>query len=128
MSELELAILSCSILSVVNTRLSFVITRLRLGLHSLMSETGSWQRPKIVFNERLCESFNVIEDEFHFVFECKKYDVLRTKYLKRFYMESPSMFKFINMFSSSCRVLTNFAIYVKKAFAQRKTSVANVPI
>ena len=38
-------------------------------------------------------------------------------------MESPSMFKFINMFSSSCKVLTNFGIYVKKAFAQRKTSV-----
>ena len=46
----------------------------------------------IVRNERKCIlcNLNVLEDEFHFVLQCTKYNDLSKKYIKKYYWSRPS--------------------------------------
>ena len=59
------------------------ICSFRISAHRLKIERGRYTGKNI--DERLCNHCNVIEDETHFLFECKKYEDIR-KY----------MFKIIN--------------------------------
>ena len=61
------------------------LTKLRTSSHNLAIETGRWS--KIERKNRLCEQCteNIIEDEIHFLFDCKKYSSNRNitfKYIK----------------------------------------------
>jgi hypothetical protein len=52
-------------------------TKLRISNHKLLIECGRYQQiPK---EERICRhcNLNSIEDEFHFAFECQKYENIR---------------------------------------------------
>ena len=50
------------------------ITKLRLSSHHLNIETGRWRRPNPVPRaERRCRTCDVVEDEYHFLFECTLY-------------------------------------------------------
>jgi len=53
--------------------------RFRLGVHDLRVATGRWERPALPRAERVCQRCqqNVVEDEFHAVFECSRYRRLR---------------------------------------------------
>ena len=73
----------------------FSITRLRLGSHNLMIERGRWQRPKVEFIDRICDECGVIEDEFHVLMICKRFDELRKQYFPLALYENPSMHSFI---------------------------------
>ena len=54
------------------------LTKIRVSSHRLAVETGRWNKPvKQPFNERKCMVCSVIEDEFHFVLECKQFVELR---------------------------------------------------
>ena len=65
-----------------------------LWTHGLEVEIGRWKRPvKVAYAERKCRVCGVLEDEFHFLFECPIYVNLRAKYIKRYYYISPSMYK-----------------------------------
>ena len=58
---------------VKNTEYRQSITRIRVSSHNLFIE--SKRRLKIPVNERLCPfCITNIEDEVHFITECKKYD------------------------------------------------------
>ena len=41
---------------------------------------------------------NEVEDEFHFMFICPKYSILRRKYIDNYYFRSPSMYKLFELF------------------------------
>ena len=59
---------------------------------------------------------NEIEDEFHFVINCKRYKNIRVKYLNPFYYVRPSMFKFISLLKSvDEQIFFNLAKYIKEA-------------
>ena len=75
------------------------ITKIRLSSHNLFIETGRYIG--IVRNERKCIwcSLNVLEDEFHFVLQCAKYNDLRKKYIKKYYWSRPSTFKLVQLLS-----------------------------
>ena len=47
------------------------LTRLRTSSHNLMIETGRYIRPKIPISDRLCVTCKEIEDECHFLIQCR---------------------------------------------------------
>ena len=54
------------------------ISRLRLSSHHLAIETGRHAKPKIPIERRFCTAcLDKIDDEIHFLIECKKYQKLR---------------------------------------------------
>ena len=73
------------------------LTRLRLGSHSFLVERGRWQRPKLDFFDRICETCEVPEDEYHIFMECIRFNELRENYLPRHLYERPNMYKFISL-------------------------------
>ena len=77
-------------------------TRLRVSSHRLHIESGRWVQPnRIPVNERLCSFCDVLEDEFHFVLECRQYENLRKQYISKHYCARPSMYKFTELLNSS---------------------------
>ena len=91
------------------------VTKFLLGSHYFMVERGKWVLPKMDFLDRLCNTCHVVEDEYHIVIECKRFDELRKKYLPLKLIDSPSMFKFIK-FLNNCRGndLKNFSCFCSK--------------
>ena len=85
---------------------------------------GRWTRPRTPVNERLCNTCNCLEDEYHFVIECCLYNSLRRKYIDQIYWVRPNMYKFVNLITSdNTRTINNLAIYVHKAFKVRNTAI-----
>ena len=91
------------------------VTKLILGSHNFMVERGKWVLPKRDYLDRLCNACQVVEDEYHVVIECKRFDELRKKYIPMKLTDSPSMYNFIQ-FLNNCRgnELRNFSIFCCK--------------
>ena len=101
------------------------LSRLRLSSHRLSVETGRWHKPiSIPQNERKCIFCDTLEDEYHFVLECKLYTALRKQYVSSFYWKRPNMFKFTCLMKSENeKTMKNLGIYVYKAFALRTSMI-----
>ena len=83
------------------------VCKLLMSSHRLAIESGRWAWPaRIPIEERKCAYCDLLEDEFHFVLECKCYTELRYKYIPRYFFRRPSMFKFVDiMRQTACLVL-----------------------
>ena len=69
--------------------------------------------------ERKCIICNNVEDEFHFILECTKYNEIRRKYIKYFW-QRPNIPKFIELMTSTNKmIIRNLASYVYEAFGVR---------
>jgi len=103
------------------------LSRLRVSSHRLAIESGRWRKPESVpFDQRVCSLCNVLEDEFHFVLKCEKYNELRSRYIKKYYWNHPSMEKFIQLLKDeNSKVIRNLAVFAYKAFIKRQESFAN---
>ena len=104
-----------------------IIAKIRLSSHELKIETG--RHNKTERKNRICDlcSLNDIEDEFHFTLICPIYKDLRLKYIPRFYINKPSMYKFIELLkSSNKRILSNLSLFFRKAFLMRKNEYLSV--
>ena len=77
-----------------DTYIRTALTKLRLGSHNFNIERGRWRKLELI--DRICFSCGEIEDEYHVVMCCTKYDDLRQKYLPSSLFKKPSMLKFIN--------------------------------
>ena len=79
---------------------------------------GRWSRPIATpLNERKCSTCNVLEDEFHFLFECILYNSIRTKYISAYFRRHSNMSKFIELLSSDNEtVVRKLSMYIQKAF------------
>ena len=64
-----------------------------------------------------------LEDEYHFVLICPRYNNLRMQLIKTYYYKNPSMLKFIQLLNSTGKVLKNLALYVPKAFEERNLAL-----
>ena len=75
------------------------ICKYRICAHNLNIEVGRYHN--IDRNQRYCTMCNTytVEDEYHFILECKKYDNLRKKYIKGYYWRNPSAYKLIQLLS-----------------------------
>ena len=58
----------------------YIISRWRLSCHDLKIETGGYAKPAIPRETRLCDVCYEIEDEFHAIFICPRYNTIREKY------------------------------------------------
>ena len=76
-----------------------IISKLRLSSHTLAIETGRYNKTNR--NDRKCfNCSDYVEDEFHFILVCPKYNDYRLRFLKKYYWEKPSMFKLLQLFNS----------------------------
>ena len=105
---------------VLNKKCRNAISKLRLSSHPLLVETGRYTGvPREQRKCTLCE-LNDIEDEYHFVLRCSKYQTLRDVYIPRYYSRNSSMFKFIKLLNcDKVKTLNNLAVYIIKAFKLR---------
>ena len=57
----------------------YLLTSIRTGTNKLRIETGRWKRPKELIEQRVCRNCMTgqVEDEKHFILDCKVYDTLR---------------------------------------------------
>ena len=76
------------------------VSRLRISSHRLEVEKGRWKTPPVPYNNRLCNICQVLDDEFHFHFECQLLQDLRVKYTKRYYYTHPNMNKLLQLLSN----------------------------
>ena len=87
------------------------------SFHRLEIGADRWGRTYKPVQERLCNNYNRLEDEYHFVMECSLYNSLRRKYIDQVYWHRPSLYKFVNLITSdNTGTITNLAIYEYKAF------------
>ena len=89
------------------------LIRLLCSSHRLYIETGRWSRPIIPRNNRKCATCDKLEDEYHFLLECTLHTANRTKFIKMYYWRHPSMFKCIQlMTTTNQKELRNLGKYV----------------
>ena len=103
------------------SKFSQALSKLRISSHRLEIEAGRWVRPhSIPVNDRKCAVCQVLEDEYHFVLECRMYTELRRKYISKYYWHRPSMFKFVELINTcNTRYLKNLGAFVYQAFKTR---------
>ena len=115
---------------VVSKHLRRYITCIRISSHDLRIHSARYGRERIQRDERvclLCECLD-IEDEFHFILKCDKYDDLRQKYVKRYFRERPSMQKFVELLSSTNRQsLLNLCCFLRDATKRRNNLLLSLP-
>ena len=81
---------------------SQALSKLRVSSHRLQIEAGRLVRPhSIPVNDRKCVVCQVLDDECHFVLECRMYTELRRTYIPKHYWHRPSMFKFVELINTS---------------------------
>ena len=107
------------ILNIKKFRIEF--SKLRMSSHRLHIESGRWNKPQSTpLSDRICSVCQVLEDEFHFIFECKLYSDIRIKYIPSFYRRNPSMSKLIELLNNENKtVIFKLSVYIKKAFEIR---------
>ena len=93
------------------------LSRLVGSSHSLGVETGRWTSPTTPLQDRKCRICNKIDDEYHFLLECKSYEHFRKKLIPSYFWKRPSMFKCKQLFTSDhAKTIKNLAKYVYCAF------------
>ena len=104
------------------------LCRLLTSSHTLHVESGRWRRnPALPREQRFCFNCpNKLEDEFHFIFECPVYSILRRQLIPRYYRERPSMFKFINLLNNGRKKeIIGLAKFVYKSNSLRNQTIAD---
>lgn len=100
------------------------LSKLRLSSHRLEIEVGRWAKPnRTPIDQRKCHVCNKLEDEFHFLLECKLYKELRQKYISRYFWNRPNMIHLKELMSTNnVKCLLKLSIFVEKAFKVRAMS------
>ena len=83
-----------SYLDLCSASIRIALTKLRLSSHVFLVERGRWK--KIALEERVCMLCNVVEDEFHCLIECPRFNKQRMDDCLPLVLKyRPSMFEFI---------------------------------
>ena len=102
------------------------LSRLRVSSHRLGIETGRWGRNRVAITQRKCQLCNILEDEYHFIFECPAYNEIRNQYISRYYRIRPNMHKCTELLMTKSKSkIRNLACYIYKAFEIRNSIVYN---
>lgn len=90
-----------------------LICKYRIHAHCLQIETGRFYN--VNRNERYCTMCNdrLIEDEYHFILICRKYEDIRKRYIKQYYWRNPSALKLVQLLSvQNVKELNNLGKYL----------------
>ena len=91
------------------------LTKLRLSSHRLLIERGRWL--KIKHENRLCTECHVLEYEYHVECICLRYAELRNRFIKPYYINSPSRIKFTQLMNSdNVNDMKSLASFIKSLF------------
>ena len=82
---------------VFNKPIRIALTKIRLSSHLFHVERGRWNARKVEIKDRICSLCRVVEDEFHCMIECPRYESARVGNLPTSLKRKPSMYKFINV-------------------------------
>ena len=100
-------------MKVLDRKQTRVMSRFRLRTNNLAVVTGAWQG--IDLPDRLCSTCNTVEDETHFLCECRRLTHLRRRYLPEYVRVSPSAESAVKLMrSTDSVVLNNICIFIKK--------------
>ena len=112
--------------SVKESNYRTAIARLRCSSHTLAIERGRYTRPKTPVEQRICYECNVLEDELHFVTNCKINEVERFDLdlkVRRFnpnYIHLNNSEKFVYLMSNkNSTILTWLGKFLYKSFKVR---------
>ena len=61
-------------MNINNRSLRVALSRLRLSSHIFMVERGRWGKNRLQVNDRLCSLCGVLEDEFHCIVKCPRFN------------------------------------------------------
>ena len=90
------------------------IASIRLRSTRLAVEVGGWSG--VDFNARVCYDCNKLEDEFHLIVECVRYQHLREQFIDKRVYTKPSMFKLLELLNTnSIYKCIRLGIFLKKA-------------
>lgn len=86
-------------LDILQRKYRFYFCRLRISVHPLRMQTGTYVRNNIPRELRYCQCCNLLnlEEEYHFICVCPSYHYIRTKYLNNYHFVRPSMYKCIDL-------------------------------
>ncbi len=110
---------------ITNRKFRNMISKLRLSSHPLAIETS--RHRNIERAERKCVlcNDNDIEDEFHFILICPRYNDLRKTHIARYYYRYPSVAKLIELLNTTnLKTLNKLAVYAIKALKRREGLLA----
>ena len=83
----------------------------------LRVETGRWDRPTVPPQLGLCPVCSIVDDEFHFLFGCKKFVDIHKKLIRSCYWKGSSMYKCVEIFCTrNKKVVWNLAKYLYLSF------------
>ena len=89
------------------------LTQFRLCSNNLAVVKDAWRG--VAIENRLCTNCHQIDDEVHFISECKLLEGLRRKYLPEYIRQSRNTVNTINLLrSEDCRIINNLCIFIKK--------------
>lgn len=110
-------------LDAVPTDLRIYISKHRLSSHPLRIEVGRYGRDRVERRNRLCLicNNNDIEDEYHFLFVCEKYSMLRKRFINEKWYKNCSMYKFVMFLQTEDRnELIKLGRFLKHALTIRR--------
>lgn len=107
------------IINIAKNRIN--LTRIRVSSHRLHIETGRWKKPIATpINERKCSICDKLEDEFHFVLECKMYESIRKELIPAYYYLNPNMFKFTELImTNNTKMIRKLSLYLTRSMELR---------
>jgi len=82
-------------LNLMNKAQRIHISKIRLSSHLFFVERGRWGAKKIKYEERKCDICNVLEDVYHCLIECVKFEKERRGLLPLSLEVRPSMYEFV---------------------------------
>ena len=93
------------------------LCRLRLSSHRLFIERGRWKSiPRV---DRKCTLCNEIKDKYHVMLICSRYTAPRKKYLKKYYIVKPSMYKFVALLNAeNIKEQQRLTVFTKSLFQE----------
>ena len=118
--------------AVKNIKFRIAISKLRTSSHALAIERGRYTNPKTPVHERLCHSCKKIEDEYHFVMECKTNCDFRETFLNKLKERNRNFAtlsqreQFVYIFTNEDNMsLTWLGKFIYKSF-QRRNSLLSI--
>ena len=96
-----------------------IITRWRLSNHTLKIETGRYENPPLIRNERKCKCCDIVEDEKHVIFVCPAYNNLRQSFSSLF-VKNNSVGSFLDPPYNEANKVAGFLYAIEKVREKMK--------